>query len=316
MDLLEKIKGGIFGVAVGDALGVPVEFKSRAYLKEKPITNLIGYGAWNQPLGTWSDDTSLTLCLLEGLTTNYDIEHIGKLFVKWYQEGYWGAHHKVFDIGGSTRYSLSRIIKGESAKFSGNLFEEDNGNGSLMRTLPLVYYLKNVNDLNEIYKTIKEVSSITHAHFRSCFSCFIYCVLGKHLLNGNDKETAYKNMQDDIKKFTSLNTFNIDELKLFNRITESNIWDFEEQSINSGGYVLESIEASLWCFYNSNSYEEAVLKAVNLGEDTDTTGAITGGLAGLYYGFTSIPEAWKFRIARYENIEKLIMKFYKQNEIQ
>lgn len=309
MDLIDKIKGGIFGLAVGDALGVPVEFKSREYLRIHPIKDLTGYGTWNQPLGTWSDDTSLTLCLCEALTVDYDIELIGKLFVNWYQKGYWGAHHKVFDIGLTTRESLDRISKGESAKFSGNFLEENNGNGSLMRILPLVYFLKDVTDLHKIYTIIKEVSSITHSHFRSCFSCFIYCFLGICILNTNNKEIAYQKMQKEIQSFIKTKNFNIDELKLFDKILQNKIWSLRENEIKSSGYVLDALEASLWSFYKTSTYEEAVLKAVNLGKDTDTTGAITGGLAGLHYGFFQIPEFWKFRIARYNDIETLVRKF-------
>lgn len=317
--MLEKIKGGIFGLAVGDALGVPVEFKSREYLRIHPIRDLTGYGTWNQPLGTWSDDTSLTLCLCEALTVDYDIEFIGKLFVNWYQKGYWGAHHKVFDIGLTTRESLERISKGESAKFSGNFLEESNGNGSLMRILPLVFYLKDTSDLQQIYRFVKEVSSITHAHFRSCFSCFIYCVLGIHIISHNDKKLAYQKMQIDIQNFIRTNNFNANELMLFDKIILKKIWSLDENEIKSSGYVLDALEASLWSFYRTESYEEAVLKAVNLGKDTDTTGAITGGLAGLYYGFNKIPEYWKFRIARYDDVENLVNEFtnkIKKNEIK
>ena len=248
-----------------------------------------------------------------------DIEIIGKLFVNWYKTGYWGAHHKVFDIGLTTRESLERISKGESAKFSGNFLEENNGNGSLMRILPLVYYLKDVKDLNQIFTIVKEVSSVTHAHFRACFACFIYCVLGIHILNGNKKELAYQKMQMDLKRFIESKSFNIDELNLFNKIIQDKIWNLEEEEIQSSGYVLDALEASLWSFYKTDSYEKAVLKAVNLGRDTDTVGAITGGLAGLYYGFNNIPEFWRFRIARYDDIESLVNKFaekIKQNEIK
>lgn len=311
MSLYDKIQGGIIGVAVGDALGVPVEFKTRAYLKHNPISDLTGYGVWNQPVGTWSDDTSLTLCLLEGLCSGVDIELIGKLFVKWYQEGYWGAHNEVFDIGGSTKYSLKRILNGESPKFSGNFFEEDNGNGSLMRTLPLVYYLKDENDIESIYNIIKSVSSITHAHFRSCFSCFIYCILCIHILKGKTKKEAYYTMQKDVNEFAKAKKFNLNEVLLFKQILEDKIWLSNEEDIKSSGYVLHSLGASLWCFYNTDSYEKAVIKAVNLGGDTDTTGAITGGLSGLYYGITNIPETWKFKIVRYNDIENLISRFYK-----
>jgi ADP-ribosylglycohydrolase len=319
LSLLEKIQGGVFGLAVGDALGVPVEFNSRAYLRRNPVKDLMGYGTWNQPLGTWSDDTSLTLCLCEALTIDYDLESIGKLFVKWYKEAYWSAHNEVFDIGLTTRESLDRISKGESAKFSGNFFEENNGNGSLMRILPLVYYLKDVKDLHKIYTIVKEVSSITHAHFRSCFSCLVYCVLCIHILNGDDKEIAYQKMQLDICKFIKENNFNLKELTLFNRIVENKVWILEEKDINSSGYVLDSLEAALWSFYLTDSYEQAVLKAVNLGKDTDTIAAITGGLAGLYYGFDSIPEFWKFRIARFDDIQNLVKKFenkIEENEIK
>ena len=168
------ILSGLYGVAVGDALGVPVEFKKREYLKENPVTDMMGFMCWNQPPGTWSDDSSLAFCTAESLCKGFDIEDMAQTFVKWMQEGYWGAHHKVFDIGGSTRYSLARVVKGESAKFSGNFFEEDNGNGSLMRILPLVFYLQKENDIETIYKKVKEVTTITHDLFRTLFDCLIY----------------------------------------------------------------------------------------------------------------------------------------------
>ena len=171
-----KIESGLFGLAIGDALGVPVEFKSREKLKQDPVVDMMGFMSWNQPPGTFSDDSSLAFCTAESLCKGYDIEDMALTFVKWMQEGYWGAHNKVFDIGGTTKHSLARVVKGESARNSGNFFEEDNGNGSLMRILPLVFYLQKENDIEVIYKKVKEVSSITHAHFRSGFACFIYVV--------------------------------------------------------------------------------------------------------------------------------------------
>ena len=137
-----KVKAGIMGVCIGDALGVPVEFKKREDLKRVPVTKMLEYMSWNQPKGTWSDDSSLTLCLAEELTKGYDLEKIGQSFVKWNKYGHWTAHGRLFDIGGTTRHALARIIKGESSRFSGNIFEEDNGNGSLMRILPLAFYLE------------------------------------------------------------------------------------------------------------------------------------------------------------------------------
>ena len=311
---VNKLRGGILGVAIGDALGVPVEFTDRSYLKRNPVTKMIGYGSWNQPPGTWSDDSSLMLCLLEGLTYDYDIERIGKLFASWYKEGHWGAHHKVFDIGGGTRSALNRIIKGESATVSGNFSEESNGNGSLMRTLPLVYFLEDEVDLDAFYRVVKEVSSVTHAHFRSCFACFIYCVFAKYLLQGYEKFDAYKKMQITINEFVKIYEFNKNEVYLFKRVLQEDISNCKEETIGSSGYVLDSLEASLWCLLTTNSYKEAVLKAVNLGRDTDTTGAITGGIAGILYGIKAIPEEWRLSIARINEIEMLIDIFNKKHK--
>lgn len=299
------IKSGLFGVAVGDALGVPVEFKSRENLKKNPVEDMLGYMSWNQPPGTWSDDSSLAFCTAESLCKGFDIEDMAQTFVKWMQEGYWGAHHKVFDIGGSTRYSLARVVNGESARFSGNFFEEDNGNGSLMRILPLVFYLQNENDIEVIYQKVKEVSSITHAHFRSVFACFIYVIYCLEILKDKDKFECYKNMQLVLSEFLKDKSFNSVEIGLFDRILKNDISKYDESEIRSSGYVLHSLEASFWCFLNSDSYGETVLKAVNLGDDTDTTGAIAGGLAGIYFGLDDIPQKWIDDLARTNDIKDL-----------
>jgi ADP-ribosylglycohydrolase len=214
----------------------------------------------------------------------------------------------LFDIGGTTRHSVARLIKGESAKFSGNIFEEDNGNGSLMRTLPLAFYLKDEENIEKLYQTVKEVSSITHGHFRSVFACFVYVIFAIELIKGKDKKQAYHHTQELVLQFSEIQGFNPKEVQLFDRVLKNDISEYHEDSISSGGYVLHSLEASLWCFLNSENYAEAVLKAVNLGEDTDTTGAITGGIAGIYYGFESIPKDWVDVLARKEDIEKLCEK--------
>jgi ADP-ribosylglycohydrolase len=302
------VKAGIFGVCVGDALGVPVEFKNRETLKQFPVTKMQEFGSWNQPKGTWSDDSSLTLCLVEELTKGYDLEKIGESFVKWVKYGHWTAHGRLFDIGGTTRHSIARLIKGESARFSGNIFEEDNGNGSLMRILPLAFYLKDEENIEKVYQTVKEVSSITHGHFRSVFACFLYVIFAIELIKGKDKKEAYNHIQNAALKFAESQGFNPKEIQLFERILKNDISKYDEDTISSSGYVLHSLEASLWCFLNSESYSEAVLKAVNLGEDTDTTGAITGGIAGVYYGFENIPEEWVSELVRRDDIEKLCKK--------
>jgi ADP-ribosylglycohydrolase len=306
------VKAGIFGVCIGDALGVPVEFNSRETLKRFPVENMREFGSWNQPKGTWSDDSSLTLCLADELTKGYDLEKIGQSFVKWNKYGHWTAHGRLFDIGGTTRHAIARLIKGESARFSGNIFEEDNGNGSLMRILPLAFYLKNEEDIAKLYQTVKEVSSITHGHFRSVFSCFIYVIFAIELMKGKDKKEAYNHVQKTALEFAEIQGFNPKEIQLFDKILKNDISTYSEDEIRGSGYVLQSLEASLWCFLNSESYSEAVLKAVNLGEDTDTTGAITGGIAGIYYGFENIPEEWVAELVRKEDIENLCIKLETQ----
>lgn len=303
-----KVKAGIMGVCIGDALGVPVEFKKRENLKKSPVTGMLEYMSWNQPKGTWSDDSSLTLCLAEVLTKGYDLEKIGQSFVKWNKYGHWTAHGRLFDIGGTTRHSIARLIKGESARFSGNIFEEDNGNGSLMRILPLAFYLENEEDIQKLYQTVKEVSSITHGHFRSVFACFIYVIFVIQLLKGKNKAEAYAYTQKISLEYAEKQWFSLGEIELFHKVLKNDISSYSEDEIRGSGYVLHSLEASLWCFLNSESYSEAVLKAVNLGEDTDTTGAITGGLAGIYYGFENIPQKWIDELVRKEDIEKLCEK--------
>jgi ADP-ribosyl-[dinitrogen reductase] hydrolase len=142
--MLDKINASLIGLAVGDALGVPVEFYDRDRLKKDPVSTMRAFGSWNQPKGTWSDDSSLTFCLAESLTKGYDLNDIANNFILWRQEGFWGAHHKVFDIGGATRFAIDRLLKGTPPTLSGGMMADDNGNGSLMRIFPLLFYIKDL----------------------------------------------------------------------------------------------------------------------------------------------------------------------------
>jgi len=311
--MINKVRGVLFGLAVGDALGVPVEFRSRENLKNSPVKGMIGYGSWNQPVGTWSDDSSLAFCLAESLSRGYDLNDIAGNFVKWYQQGYWGAHHKVFDVGGATRFAIERLIKGVSPLLSGGMMEEDNGNGSLMRIIPLLFHIKDL-PLEQRYIKVKEVSSITHAHFRSVFACFIYLEIALLILNGATASEALPAMREIIKEFADKKNFNKTELALFSRILDEDIKILKESSIHSGGYVLNTFEASIWCLVNTENYEDAVLKAVNLGNDTDTTACVTGGLAGLLYGYDAIPQVWIHEVARKADIEDLANRLFKSIE--
>ncbi|WP_299273246.1 ADP-ribosylglycohydrolase family protein [uncultured Psychroserpens sp.] len=313
------IHSALFGLAVGDALGVPVEFKDRDYLKQFPVVDMMEYGSHHQPKGTWSDDSSLAFCLAESLCKRYDINDIGQKFVQWAKEELWTPHGRVFDIGISTDRAIYAIETGTKPILAGGSSEMDNGNGSLMRILPLLYYIKDLN-IEKRFDIIKDVSSITHAHIRAVLACFIYLEYARHILNGSDKWNAYAEMQKSVTHFLNTNAICSQiEMDKFHKILELQIGKYEpqvlhkleESEISSSGYVLDSLEASLWCILTSNSYKETVLKAVNLGRDTDTTGAIAGGLAGLIYGYEAIPEKWLNVISRKEDIIRLCDRLYK-----
>lgn len=300
----DKIKSLLFGVAVGDALGVPVEFMSRQFISENPVVDMIGYGTHNMPPGTFSDDSSLTFCLAEVLANKIDLNAIGQNFRNWYYENYWTARGNVFDIGISTREAIDRIAEGIRPELAGGVDVSSNGNGSLMRISPLMVYLLD-KPIEERYEITKLVSSITHRHIRSVISCFYYLEFARQLYEKKDKYEVYKNLQKVIPGHLSTLPIKSTEVALFDRLLKADIFELRVENINSSGYVLHTLEASIWCLMTTNNYKDAVLKAVNLGEDTDTTASVTGGLAGLLYEFDNIPKTWLNQIPKYDEIESL-----------
>lgn len=300
----KEIISALFGVAVGDALGVPVEFISRQTIAQNPVTEMVGYGTYNLPAGTWSDDSSLTFCLAEALTQDFDLKTIGQNFVKWYHHNFWTPRGNVFDIGIATRQAISRLAQGEEPELAGRFNEVDNGNGSLMRIMPLLFYIQG-KPINERYEITKQVSSITHGHIRSVIACFYYLEFARHIFLGKDKFETYTNLQTEITNHLTSLSINPTEIAKFDRLLKNDIHKLTADDIQSSGYVLHTLEASIWCLLTTNNYKEAVLKAVNLGSDTDTTGAVTGGLAGLLYGIDNIPTNWIKQIARKDDIENL-----------
>jgi ADP-ribosyl-[dinitrogen reductase] hydrolase len=303
-DFQQKIMSVLFGVAVGDALGVPVEFMSREEIRTNPVTGMIGYGTYNLPAGTWSDDSSLTFCLAEAMTHNFNLKIIAQNFVQWYHEKYWTPYGEVFDIGISTLEAILKLADDEIPELAGGSNEYNNGNGSLMRILPLIFYLLD-KSIDERFEIIKKVSSITHGHICSVIACFYYLEFAKQIIEGKEKNKIYKSLQKEVKSYLTKRIINPAEIARFDRLLNINIVNLTEHEIQSSGYVLHTLEASIWCLLTTENYEEAVLKAVNLGSDTDTTGAVTGGLAGLLYGFHNIPEQWLKQIARYDDIVNL-----------
>lgn len=299
-----NIKSALFGIAVGDALGVPVEFKSRQEIAQNPVTDMIGYGTYNLPPGTWSDDSSLTFCLADALTQDFDLNTIGQNFVKWYNHNLWTARGRVFDIGIATLQAIFKLADGEQPDLAGGFDETDNGNGSLMRILPLLFYIKD-KPIDERYFITKQVSSITHGHIRSVIACFYYLEFAGQILSGKNKFEIYADLQTEIPGFLKMQSVDSAEISRFDRLLKNNIHELHEDDIQSSGYVLHTLEASIWCLLTTGNYQDAVLKAVNLGKDTDTTGAVAGGLAGLLYGFDNIPASWISQLARKDDIGDL-----------
>ncbi|WP_392531865.1 ADP-ribosylglycohydrolase family protein [Nostoc sp. C117] len=302
-----KTLSGLMGLCVGDALGVPVEFTSRAERVKSPVTTMLGYGTWNQPPGTWSDDSSLSFCLAECLCRGYSLDAIANSFWRWYKEAYWTPRGDVFDIGQTTHTAIMRLKQGVVAHQAGGKVENSNGNGSLMRILPMAYCHRSLT-LGELLARVHDVSAITHAHARSQMACGIYISIAVALLEGADPQTAYLQGLQDIQTIYSVREFLL-EKPHFGRVFSGEIAKLPVEEINSGGYVIDTLESSLWCLLNSSSYSEAVLKAVNLGGDTDTTAAVTGGLAGIYYGVENIPRQWMNQIARRQDIIYLAERF-------
>ena len=294
---------------MGDALGVPVEFKARRTFL---VTGMQGYGTHNQPAGTWSDDTSLTLALADSfLTDDVNLEGIARRFTEWYDNAAYTPHGKVFDVGNATAKAIERLKKGVTPEQAGGAGERDNGNGSLMRIAPLAFYMFGIRKAEERFRLVKEVSSLTHAHEWSVAACYIYVEMLNKLRMGRTKKAAYAELREDFARgvpFISKET-----LAKFVRILENDISALPEEDIRSSGFVIDTLEAAFWCFLTTDNYKDAVLKAVNLGDDTDTTGAVTGALAGLAYGLEGIPQEWREQLAAYDEVRRIAVKMPRWN---
>ncbi len=284
-------------------VGVPVEFKKRGTFY---VTDMQGYGTHNQPAGTWSDDTPLTLALADNLLCRGlqpNLECIAWDFKEWYDNARYTPHGKVFDVGNATAKAIQRLKKGVSPEKAGGTGESDNGNGSLMRIAPLTFYMFGIRKAEDRFRIVRDVSSITHAHEWSMAACYIYVEMLNYLRIGRGKKAAYTELQRDFAR--SVPFISKATLARFGRILENDISTLPEEEIRSGGFVIDTLEAAFWCFMTTDNYKDAVLKAVNLGEDTDTTGAVTGALAGLAYELDSIPQEWREQLAAYEEVRRI-----------
>ncbi|KAB2950842.1 ADP-ribosylglycohydrolase family protein [Heliorestis acidaminivorans] len=313
MDLyINRIMGAVIGATIGDALGVPVEFKRRAELEKNPVTDMSSGGTHNQPAGTWSDDTSLLICHVESIINKgFDMNDLAKRFIAWLQEGKTTAHGQVFDVGYTTMIAIQRLASGVSPKKSGLIDEKSNGNGSLMRIVPVSLFVAQL-PMKQIERYIKEASSITHGHPRSQLACFIFSLLAIQLLHGNSPKSSYQKTIEQLHQMQERQELFIGmerEMSHFSHILNGSLGSLPRNVIPSSGYVIDTLTASIWCLLQSQSYEDCVLQAVNLGEDTDTTAAVAGALAGLYYGFKALPKEWINVLAQKEVLCDLAHQF-------
>jgi len=305
-----KIKAVMIGHAIGDALGVPVEFCSREDLEENPVTDMQGNGTYPVPKGAWSDDTSMSLCAFDVLKEDVlDYDRIMVNFGRWYYKDEFTPTGEMFDVGNTCSIAIENYFMfKKSYKDCGLNKPSSNGNGSLMRIHPFVLYLADKDmPIEEKIEIIHTASALTHAHERSKIACGIFASIMWELLKDNSKEAIHRGIEK-AKEFYSESK----EFHFYNRIFDG-IENIKREQIKSSGYVVDTLEAAIWCLLNTNSYEECVLTAVNLDDDTDTIAAVAGGLAGALYGYDRIPEKWKNELLKKEYFDEICERKDKTN---
>ena len=309
---LRTVRSIVYGHAIADALGVPAEFNSRQELKANPVKGMMGYGTHHVPAGTWSDDTSMALATLDSLSKGVNYNNIMLRFESWKVNAAYTATNEVFDMGISTNTAISRFQKGIPVLQCGCDGVNDNGNGSLMRIYPAAlywYYPKPKDSLREVLdKFVFELSSLTHAHLRSQLGCGIYTYVLLHLLKKRTKRSVLDGLYDAQLHFSKVSEYSA-ELEHYKRLFDADFAKTPEDLIQSSGYVVHSLEAAIWCLLTTDSYADCVLRAVNLGSDTDTVAAIAGALAGCLYGIEGIPEDWLKTLLRRDLIDDICQRF-------
>ncbi|NER01003.1 MAG: ADP-ribosylglycohydrolase family protein, partial [Cyanothece sp. SIO2G6] len=294
-----------FGLLLGDACGVPVEFSPREQRDRDPVTGMRGYGCHHQPPGHWGDDGSLALAHVAAFLDSgeWDPEAHMMEFSAWYEKGKHSAGGRVFDIGETTSRAILRHLSGHPWVACGCRGMYDNGNGSLMRVLPVAVRLRSAPATTRAY-IMAEASALTHGHRRSELSCVYFGEICRAMLDGHDVEAACQQALELTKPLHGE-----PEWSILTRITGNGLFSLPRDQIRSTGYVVDCLEAALWCAYRHTDFADAVLEAVNLGGDTDTTAAVCGGLAGLRTGYSGLPEAWLEQIPRRDAVTDLCNEF-------
>lgn len=295
----------LLGLAIGDALGVPVEFYPRKNLVAEPLMYFREYGAHHTALGEWSDDTAMTVATMDSIIRcrEVDYEDIMQNFCKWAFLNEFSASGKSFGFGRTCLSALGRYKRGGAAATEcGGTRARENGNGALMRMLPGVLYCfyRDIGE-HEARQVIDRLSSLTHRHEISRLGCWIYTKFLLSIIQNQNIEIAYHEVQN-----SDYSDFSKESIQEYARILRGDLQALSEDRISSSGYVVDTLEASLWSLLNSDSFSSAVLTAINLGGDTDTIGAITGSIAGAIY---EVPQVYREKVMRRDYLEDLAKQF-------
>ncbi|PQP85446.1 ADP-ribosylglycohydrolase [Paenibacillus sp. PCH8] len=292
----DRFDGCLIGLAAGDALGTTVEFSSPGTFEA--VTDIVGGGVFGLKAGQWTDDTSMALCLAESLIRheNFDAGDQMRRYTNWYKVGYMSSTGECFDIGGATRSALERFARTEEA-YSGSMDPMTAGNGSIMRLAPVA--MAYANQPAEAVHYAGLSSRTTHAATESIEACEVLAAILVAGIRGADKNVML--LPETCRQWRVEPSFS----PAIEEVVTGSYRSKEPPEIKGSGYVVRSLEAALWAFYKSSSYEEGALLAVNLGDDADTTGAVYGQIAGAYYGLSGIPENWRDKLAMRETLDQL-----------
>ncbi len=303
METVDRYRGCLLGLAVGDALGTTLEFRAPGSFA--PINDMVGGGPFHLEPGQWTDDTSMALCLAESLIACKEFDPIDQLerYVRWYREGYLSSTGVCFDIGGTVSEALHRF-EATREPFPGPTHTWSAGNGSIMRLAPVpLYYARTPR---EAMARAADSSRTTHGAPAAVDACRYLGALLVGAVNGVDKETLLSPRYSPVSGYWDQNP----PVPEIDEIAAGSFKRRQPPEIKGTGYVVKSLEAALWAFYHSDSFREGCLLAVNLGDDADTTGAVYGQLAGAFYGEHGIPVTWRARVALREVIVSLAEGLY------
>lgn len=322
----KKMFDGMMGLVTGDALGVPVQFMGREEIRKRPegpVIGMEGYGTYHMPAGSWSDDGSMALGTLSAIAdTGYaDPDRIMKNFVRWENDGAFTQYGHAYDEGGACMTGIANYQRTGDWRSCGKKGEYANGNGALMRILPACIYwsekvLSGEASDAEALVSIHEITALTHDHLRAKIADGIYYFMVKGILkeDGQLAGLLQKGISD-AKAFYGDRQEVLKEMVCYHRLFDLESFSKKpEAAIRSTGYVVDSLEAAVWCLITTGSLKDCLLEAVNLGGDTDTIAAIAGGLAGLFYGAGSIPEEWTKAIAKKEMFEEICSQYERMCE--